>query len=202
MSKDLTFAQAQRHAFETLSSKTNKGGQANPFFVDPAQITMPAMLIQELPLNNATQLIFNFAASNAPVASAILNNMILNQNDVANMFAIQLLIGYGATRNIRQYYPYGLSVADDVVYKSTLKMTFETNDLITNIDTNIFRSENGTVLSQYDGAALINPQRIFTGRTSIVTVSINPGDVSALGFTPNAFVSCRLWTAKGAASAT
>jgi hypothetical protein len=201
MSKDLTFEHAQRHAFDTLAAPTLKNGNKNNFYVDPAQITMPAMLIQELPLTTAQQLIFNFAATNSAPATAVLNNMILNQNDVANMYAIQVLIGYGATRNVRQYYPYGLSVDDDVVYRSQMKMTFETNDLITNVDTNIFRSENGTVLKQYDGAALFNPQRIFTGRTSVVRISIDPGDVSTLGFTPNAYVSVRLWIAKGAAAA-
>jgi len=200
MSKDLTFAEAQRHAFKTLSSQ-EINGKPNTFYVDPSQITMPAMLIQEQALTNGSNLKFQFAASNAPVATAVLNNMILNQNDVANMFAIQVLIGYGATRNIRQYYPYGLSNDDNVIYNGQFKMTFETNDLITNGDMNIFRSQNGTVLSQYDGAALINPQRIFTGRTSVVTLSIDPGDISALGFTANAFVSVRLWIAKGAAAA-
>ena len=195
MSKDLTFADAQRHAFKTL-----KDGTAG-FKVPEVQITEPAFLIQEMPLTTANGVpVFQFG-SNAPQQTPILNNIVLGENDVFNMFAIQLLIGYGATRNIRQYYSYGLSVSDNVVYNSQMQIKFETNDLITTIDTNSFRTENGTVQSQYDGAQLINPQRIFTGRNSRVNLSINLGDVAPLLFTPDAFISVRLWGALGASAA-
>lgn len=202
MSKDLTFAEAQRHAFDTLAKETKKDGQPNNFYTPAAQITMPSMLIQELPLAVSTKFIFTFAASDAPKATAALNNVNLGQNDVAVIFAIQLLIGYGATVNTRQYYSYGLSVDDNVVYNSVLKGTFETNDLITGMDTYAFRTQDGTKQSQYDGAMLINPLRIFTGKNSIVNFTLNTPDTSSLGFTADAYVSCRLWIAKGAASAT
>lgn len=195
MSKDLTFDKAQRHAFDTLKNNTD-------FKVNAQLITMPAMLIQEQPLTSANGILTFSFGQDAPQQSPILNNFILGINDVACMYAVQLLIGYGATRNIRQYYSYGLSVDDNVVYNAQMTGKFETNDLISLVDTNTMRSENGTNQSQYDGATLINPQRIFTGRNSRVDLSINMGTVNSLAFTPNAFVSMRVWIALGASSAT
>lgn len=203
MSKDLTFAEAQRHAYSTLSRPfSDKDGTVkNPFYTLPPQITEPAMLIQELPLVTSQKFNFLFAANTAPAATNALNNQNIGQNDVAVIFAIQLLIGYGATVNTRQYYSYGLTPDDNVIYNSVLQGTFETNQLMSSIDTNVFRQQNGTVQAQYDGCALINPLRIFTGKNSVVTFTINTPDISTLGFTANAYVSMRLWCCKGASSA-
>lgn len=195
MSKDLAFQNAQRMAFTTLSTPGSK------FFVRPENITMPAMLIQELPLTVATPLLkFQFGAK-TPLATDQLNNINIGENDVAIIYGIQLLIGYGAFRNSRQYYAYGASVDDDVVYKSRLSMKFETSTLISDMETNIFRAENGTKSEQYDGAALINPLRTYSGRNGLVEVTLDMGNIAALNFTPDAFVSMRLLTGKGAASA-
>lgn len=201
MSKDQTFMAAQRLAFSTISTP-GTSEHPNPFYVPASQITMPAFLIQEQPLSITTpQPVFVFGQKTAD-PTPILNNVIIGTNDVAIVYGIQLLIGYGATRNVRQYYSYGATLDDDVVYKSKLKMQFETNTLITDIETNLFRSEDGIKQTQYDGCILINPQRIFTGRNSIVNITLDMGDVSPLVFTPNAFISLRLLTGKGAAAAT
>lgn len=201
MSKDLSFYYAQRHAFDTIGSQTMKNGNPNPFYVNPAQITMPAFLIQELPLTNATPIMQFSFGTKTPPATPILNNIIIGENDVAIIWGIQILLGYGATRNVRQYQSYGASVDDDVIYKSKLNMMFETNNLISDLETNIFRKEDGTKTEQYDGAITINPQRTYTGRVSKVDLILDLGDISTLSFTPNTFVSVRLITGKGAASA-
>lgn len=200
--KDLTFDRAQRHAFEVMSSPTRKDGSPNKFYVPAAMITMPAFLIQEQPLTAANPIMTFDFSSNGPKPNNVLNNIVIGENDAVQNYAWQLLIGYGATKNVRQYYSYGLSISDDVVYKSKMSMKFETNDLITQIDTNVFRYENGTVQQQYDGTTLINPQRQFSGRNSRLQVVLDMGDVSTLTFTPNAFVSVRLWVCLGASSAT
>src|SRR6187431_1439074 len=175
MSKDLVFDKAMRLAFTNMSSP-EINGNPNPFYVRADKITMPAMLIQEKPLlASDPNPVFEFAASNSEKPDLILNNIRLAQNDVATVFAFQVLIGYGATKNIRQYFSYGLSVDDDVVYRSKLQVKFESNDLITSIDCNQYRSENGTSQAQYDGAALINPQRTVTGRNSIIQLTLAMG---------------------------
>ena len=201
MSKELVFMYAQRHAFEALTRKEIASGIPNAFYVTPTQITMPSFLIQEQPLTvNTPVMTFEFGIG-APGPSDILNNLILGQNDVAQIYGLQILIGYGATRNIRQYQAYGASIDDDVVYKSKLSMLFETNNLITELETNNFRAEDGTTQKQYDGADVINPQRQFSGRVSKVEIKLDLGNIAALLFTPNAFVSMRLLIAKGAAAA-
>lgn len=201
MSKDLTFYYAQRHAFDTIGKQTLSDGNKNNFYVNPAQITMPAFLIQEQPLSITTPIMTFSFGQRTQGATPILNNIVIGENDVAIIWGLQILIGYGATRNQRQYQAYGASVDDDVIYKSKLNMMFETNNLISDLETNIFRTENGTDQAQYDGAILINPQRTFTGRVSKVDLILDLGDISTLGFTTNTFVSVRLITGKGAAAA-
>lgn len=198
--KELVFMYAQRHAFDTLSNPGTVE-RPNKFYVTPTQITMPSFLIQELPLTNATPIMTFTFGIGAPERSDILNNYVLGQNDVAQIFGLQLLVGYGATRNVRQYQAYGATIADDVVYRANLLMIFETNNLITELETNNFRTEDGTTQKQYDGADVINPQRQFSGRVSKVNINLDLGNIAALIFTPNAFVSMRLLIAKGAAAA-
>jgi hypothetical protein len=201
MSKELVFMYAQRHAFDTMASPTLKDGSANNFYVRPSQITMPSFLIQEQPLLASTPVMTFEFGINAPQKSDTLNNIILGQNDIASIYGLQLLIGYGATRVLRQYQAYGASIDDDAVYKSKLSMKFETNTLITDLETNNFRCENGTTQLQYDGADVVNPQRQFSGRVSSVNIILDLGNVAANIFTANTFVSMRMLICKGAAAA-
>lgn len=201
MSKELTIQHAERRAYDSIASQKLSDGSENPFFVNPVNITMPSFLIQEQALTNASPtLTFSFGTKSVD-KSPVLNNIILGDNDVACIYGIQVLIGYGANRNRRQYYSYGANIDDDVVYKGRLSVMFETNKLISDIETNIFRSENGINQSQYDGLMLINPQRLLTGRISEFDVILNMGDVNGFAFTANAFVSMRLLCGRGAASA-
>jgi len=199
MSKELVFFQAQRMAYETLNPSNPSGQQK--FKVAPTSITIPATLIQELPLTTATnQLTFVFGTK-SPNGSASLNNIILGDNDIAVVYGVQLLIGQGATVATRIYRAYGPNVQDNVPYNGTLSFQLESNVPVTNIDTLQFRKEDGTNKDQFDGCAVINPLRIITGRISTFNVILNMPDVSTLVFTPNLFVSMRLMIALGQAVA-
>jgi|SRR6185295_13903597 len=201
MSKEDVFFIAQRKAFDAISAGNGKDIANNNFKVNPSSITIPAMLIQELPLTTANnQLTFVFGTK-APSPSATLNNVILGDNDIAVIYGIQLLIGQGANVNTRVYRAYGPNVQDNVPYNAFLSFKLESNVPVLNIDTLQFRREHGTDKDQFDGAAVINPQRIITGRISTFNVVLNMPDVSTLVFTPNLFVSMRLMIALGQAVA-
>lgn len=199
MSKEDVFFIAQRKAYDSIAAKEGVDTGKGQFKVNPTSITIPAALIQELPLTNATnQLVFVFGTK-APVATPLLNNVILGDNDIAVVYGIQLLIGQGANVNTRIYRAYGPNVQDNVVYNSILGMQLESNLPVANIDTLQFRRDHGTDKDQFDGAAVINPQRIISGRVSTFNLILNMPPVQALVFTPNLFVSMRLLIALGQA---
>lgn len=201
MSKEDVFFIAQRKAFDLLNSENVMVG-AKAFKVNPNSITIPAALIQELPLTAANNRLDFVFGSKAPVGTNVLNNFILGDNDIAAIYGIQLLIGQGPTVQNRVYRAFGPAVQDNAPYNAQLQIQLETNVSITGIDTLQFRKENGTTKDQFDGAAVINPLRIITGRISTFTVSLIMKDINASVFTPNLFVSMRLLVALGQASAT
>lgn len=199
MSKEDVFLYAQRKAFSLLSPSSQDGDKR--FKVKDENITIPAALIQELPLTSANnRLDFQFGAK-APIGTNVLNNIVLGDNDIACIYGIQLLIGQGPLVATRVYRAYGPAVQDNAPYNGTIQIQLESNQPVTNIDTLQFRKEDGTTKDQFDGAAPVNPQRIITGRISTFTVSLIMKDVNALVFTPNLFVSMRLLIALGQAAA-
>lgn len=201
MSKELVFSHAQRAAFETMSNPQLKGGGVNTFYVQPEKITIPAVLIQEKQLTTNTNILrFNFGTDKA-APTAALNNVNLGDNDIAMIYAVQFLIGEGANVNTRVYRSYGPSAQDNVIYKGQMSFQMEQNTLVDKVDMMNFRKEAGSFQDQYDGSAIINPMRIVTGRISKFDVIVTLPEISALVFTPNLFVSCRLHVALGQATA-
>jgi hypothetical protein len=200
MSKEDVFFIAQRKAFEALNAGNPVKGSPQ-FKVDPNSITIPAALIQELPLTTKTNQLTFVYGTKAPIGTAILNNVILGDNDIAIVYGIQLLIGQGATVNTREYRAFGPNVQDNVVYNGLISFQLESGLPVTNIDALQFRKEDGTTKDQFDGAAVINPLRTVTGRISTFNVILNMPDVSTLVFTPDLFVSMRLLIALGQATA-
>lgn len=200
MSKEDVFFIAQRKAFEALSSANVTKGSAQ-FKVDPTSITIPAALIQEVPLTPVTNQLKFIFGTKSPIGTPVLNNIILGDNDIAVVYGVQLLIGQGATVNTRIYRAYGPNVQDNVVYNGIIGFQLESNLPVANIDALQFRKEDGTTKDQFDGAAVINPQRIITGRISTFNVILDMPDVNTLVFTPDLFVSMRLLIALGQATA-
>lgn len=201
MGKEDVFFIAQRKAFDTLNVDKVKADGNKDFKVNPNSITIPAVLIQELPLTTASNVMTFSFGTKSPIASSTLNNVILGDNDIACIYGIQLLIGQGPTVNTRIYRAYGPNVQDNVPYNANISVMLESSLAINNIDTLQFRRENGTNKDQYDGAAVINPLRIITGRISTFNVILTMADVSTLVFTPNLYVSMRLMIALGQAVA-
>jgi len=201
MSKEDVFFIAQRKAFDTLNAGNVKADADKQFKVDPNSITIPAVLIQEQALTSVSnQMTFVFGTK-SPIATPVLNNVILGDNDIACIYGIQLLIGQGANVNTRIYRAYGPNVQDNVVYNGFISFKLESNVPVVNIDTLQFRKEQGTDKDQFDGAAVINPLRTVTGKISTFNVILNMPDVSTLSFTSNLFVSMRLLIALGQATA-
>lgn len=191
MSKYDIFFAAQRRAFDMLDANKPEIGDKK-FKLDPKQITSPASLIQELPLTPATNLlVFNFG-NNAPQPTQVLNNFLLGENDIFCIYGYQLLIGQGATITNRIYRAFGPSVQDNAPYNSQLRLQLESNIAMKLIDTKQMRKEDGTKTDQYDGAIVVNPLRVITGRVATFQVQIVMPDVSTTVFTPNLFVSMRL----------
>jgi hypothetical protein len=201
MGKEDVFFVAQRKAFEAISAKEGVEASNKKFQVNPASITIPAALIQELPLTTASNVMTFVFGTKSPIGTAALNNVILGDNDIAVIYGIQLLIGQGATVNTRIYRSYGPNTQDNVPYNGLISVQLESNVPMINVDTLQFRREHGTDKDQFDGAAVINPQRIITGRISTFNVILTMPDVSTLVFTPNLFVSMRLLIALGQAVA-
>lgn len=198
MSKEDVFLFAQRKAFATL---TDPNGPNAKFNVKPESITIPAALIQEQQLasgNNPMTFVFG---TGAPQPTNILNNVILGENDIAVVYGIQLLIGQGPTVANRVYRSYGPATQDNAPYNAIASIQLESNVPVANIDTLQFQKIEGTDRDQFDGAAVVNPQRIITGRISKFNVILTMKDISASVFTPNLYVSMRLLIALGQAMA-
>lgn len=200
MSKEDVFFIAQRKAFETLNANNLTVGNKN-FKVNPTSITIPAALIQEQPLVNTSNIMTFVFGTKSPIGTPQLNNIILGDNDIAVVYGIQLLIGQGANVNTRVYRAYGPNVQDNAPYNGIISFQLESNLPVANIDALQFRKEDGTTKDQFDGAAVINPQRIITGRISTFNVILTMPEVSSLTFTSNLFVSMRLLIALGQATA-
>lgn len=198
MSKIDVFFAAQRRAYDMLNNKDMSYGQQN-LKVDPKSVTEPATLIQELPLTNVTNLfVFHFGVK-SPLGTNTLNNSVIGENDIAVVYGIQILIGQGALVTNRIYRSFGPGVQDNAIYNGEMKMQLESNIAVTKIDTLQFRKEDGTKRDQLDGAIVINPLRTITGRVSTFDIQIVAPDISATVFTPDLFLSCRLFVGLGQA---
>lgn len=103
-----------------------------------------------------------------------------------------MLIGQGATIVNRIYRAFGPSVQDNAPYNSQLRLQLESNIAMKLIDTHQMRKEDGTKTDQYDGAIVVNPLRVITGRVATFQVQVVMPDVNTTVFTPNLFVSMRL----------
>lgn len=204
---------AERRAFEMLSEpmikqKSASTGQEsmvrNPWFVNPKFITSPAILIQEQAYAAATgQYIFDFSI-NGPDKSATLNNVKLPQNNIAAIYAMQLLIGKGDTAVSREYFSTSFSVADRSIYNSNLQMKIETDTVIDNFDCQFFNEipETPGMINKESSLIPIVPIRILTGKLGVFQIIITPrNSLSALTLTSGQFLSMRLHAVMGQASA-
>jgi hypothetical protein len=182
----------------------DKGHQKpNPYYTNPASISMGAQLVQEQPFTNASST-FSFDFSiNAPIATSTLNNVVLGKNNVLAFYAIQILIGEGANGNNRIYRSRGLTPEDDSLYNSVVTMKFEQSTLIDKMNGLNFR-DVGTNANEFwaeAGLHLINPQRVVSGELGVFNLTINLiNSISALVISPNLFISARLHGAFGQAS--
>lgn len=200
MSKYDIFFDAQRRAFSMLDNANDKVGDPN-LKVDAKQITAPATLIQEIPLTTASNILSFDFSNNAPGPTAALNNKRLGENDLFTIYGYQMLIGQGATVASRIYRAFGPSPQDNAPYNGELRLQLESNIAMKLIDTQQMRKEDGTKHDQYDGAIVVNPLRTITGRVATFNVQVIMGDISALVFTANLFVSMRLLGVVGQAKA-
>jgi|SRR6185312_473580 len=205
-----TNMEAERRAIAFLTSPNKrviKDGVAttegNTHFVRGTQITSPVTLIQELPFVNTTQsYTFNFNNS-APNPSSTLNNVLLPKNNVAAVYALQILFGVGANANNRQYYSHGFTADDDSMYNSNVSMQIEDQTKINLVTGYEFKDVYPSPL-QVDGLSglcIINPIRILSGEMGIWSVNLsllNP--ITTLKLTSNSFISCRLKVVMGQAS--
>lgn|ERR1700753_220793 len=188
-----------------LSANMNGYYKPNQFMTTSRLITMPGTLKQEIPYTAQNEFEFNFASQSSPPASATLGNITLAENNVAAVYGIRLRIGYGANTMTRTYQAYGNTLSDDFIYQSTSKLTVESENQMTNFNTNDFREvpeDAPTSQDKYSGFMLINPIRLFSGKLGILTFTIrclsNP--VGLVDVTPNAFLECTWFIAYGQAS--
>lgn len=198
--------EAERRAYNFLAKKESKLPDgtvvANKYYTPENQITMSAQLIQELPYTNAVDSFkFNFSAT-APPTSPTLGNVTLGKTQVFAIYAVQLLIGQGATANNRIYRSRGITVDDDSIYNSTFQMKVETNTYIDDLNGHQFR-DVGTNANEFwaeAGMTLINPIRVVNGELGTFNCSINLlNSISTLTLTANLFLSLRLHGALGQA---
>lgn len=175
----------------------------NPFHVKGDNITCPSKLMQELPLNGATNTLSFIFNQNAPIQTPTLNNVVLGVNDIFMMYGIQVLFGLGALGVTRTYYTHGLLASDNAVYQgATMAIQFEQSQSVKNIDMTSFLYEQGTDFKEEESVMLINPMRKLTGRLGTFTVTIDMQSVTGLVFTPNAYVRVALLGVLGQASGT
>lgn len=211
-----TVAEAQRRALNTITtpfrkvikfdSSGNEDAQIvpNKFWVEPYKVTSPVEIIQEQQVT-ATKQSYTFSFTwNAPPPTAQLNNVVLPKNNVAAIYGLRLLWGLGDTAVNRVYRSSGLTAADNSIYNSTISMKIETDDAINYLDGSSFLDiyDSPNVIDATSGLCLLNPQRILTGEMGIFSVTVqlkNPN--SALVYTPSSWLSMRLVTVMGQASA-
>jgi len=205
--------EAERRAFEllTLSTMQEKDSNGNlcevknRYWVDPIDITMPALLSQELAWTNAnTELEFNFSINGPQQAPGVNNNVVIPQNAVYAIYGLRVRFGDGANAANRIYRSFGLTPNDDALYNSIHSMKFEQSDLIDKIDGQSFHDtpDVATATNMLDGMLLINPVRFITGKLGTFLYKIrmlNP--INALVMSANATVKVDLRGAFGPAKA-
>jgi hypothetical protein len=193
----LALQQAQRYAFETLAAGITN---ADNSVIKPApvNITMGAMLIQELAYTNSgSPYLFQFG-NQAPVGTSTLNNVVLGNNNAMIVYGIQILIGIGANANNRIYQSTGVTQNDNSIYNGQLQLSLESNQPIQKMDMQQFYEEGPN--NTFMGFQFINPMRNVTGKLSRFEVAIVlPNSISALTLTSNLFISVRLHGALGLA---
>lgn len=222
MSKSLAKQNAERKAFNSLflpyheqvkmvSVKDNSTGKFemlpvpgangmptkeyvhNEFHVKGSNITCPSKIMQELPLNGASNVLNFIFSQNAPIQTPTLNNVTLAQNDIFMMYGLSVLFGVGALGVQRTYFTHGLLSSDNGLYQgSVMNIQFEQSQSIKNIDMMSFLYTEGTNFKQEETEMLINPMRKLTGKLGTFTVSINMQSLAGLVFTPNAYVRVSL----------
>jgi len=177
----------------------------NKYAVTPINVTMPATLTQEIPwVNTNQQLSFDFSINGPAQVAGTNNNILLGKNNVAVIYAMQLLFGEGANSANRIYRSFGNTPNDDSLYNSIVQMKIEQSTLVDKIDGRDFRDVPNVVTegSADMGKILINPVRIVTGELGFFSVFINLlNPISTLVLTANMFVSMRLKIGFGQASA-
>lgn len=198
--KALAIQNSQRFAYDMLKAPMMDKNK-NTFQVDEKNITVPAVLIQEQQLVNTQQnYTFDFS-SNAPAATGALNNQVLPKTSVAVIYGFQMLLGYGATVNRRQYQAYGSGLDDNVIYNGTTNVQFEQSTFVNQIDNLGYRKVDGVNFDQWDGLILVQPLRVLTGELGTNKIIINLPSVSGLVFSANLFISFRVHIALGNAKA-
>jgi len=177
----------------------------NKYYVTPINVTMPATLTQEIPWVNTGQVLqFDFSINGPGQTPGVNNNIALGKNNVAVIYAMQLLFGQGANSANRIYRSFGNTPNDDSLYNSIVSMKMEQSTLVDKIDGRDFRDVPDVVTagSADLGKLLINPVRIVTGELGFFSVFINLlNPISTLVITAEMSVSMRLKIGFGQASA-
>lgn len=177
----------------------------NKYSVTPINVTMPATLTQEIPwVNTNQQLIFDFSINGPAQVAGTNNNISLGKNNIAVIYAMQLLFGEGSNSANRIYRSFGNTPNDDSLYNSIIQAKMEQSTLIDKIDGRDFRDVPQVITegSADMGKVLINPTRIVTGELGFFSVFINLlNPISTLILSANMFVSMRLKIGFGQASA-
>jgi hypothetical protein len=180
--------------------KTNE--RPNKYYVNPKNVTSPAMLIQEQAWVNTTQnFTFDFSI-NGPGFVAGLNNIAITKNSVFCAYGLQVLFGtqsgaFGTAGAAAStiYRSHGVLPADDSVYNSVISMKIEQSTFIDKMEGQYFR-DNPANSNEYfaeAGLQLLRPLRILTGELGVFEINIgikNP--IAALTLSANTYVSCRL----------
>lgn len=200
MSKHLAIQHSQRFAYDMLKSPMLDKNK-NEFKVDEKDITVPAVLIQEQQLTTASKTYTFDFSSQAPQASATLNNQTLPKTSVAVIYGFQMLLGYGALVNTRSYQAFGSALADNVVYNGTTNVQFEQSTFVNQIDNLLYREQDGTTFRQWDGLVLVQPLRVLTGELGTNKIIMELPSVTGLVFSSNVFISFRIHIALGNAKA-
>lgn len=176
----------------------------NGYHVKPENITYPMVLCQEQPFTNAkNEFTFDFSV-NGPKADATHNNVLIGQNNIACIFAIQIQIGLGDAANTREYFSHGFTPQDDSLYNSLISMKFENATLVDQMPGQQFRdvpafNESWAMM----GLVLIKPMRFITGKLGVNELKIsliNP--INTLNLTQSLWISAKPHCVWGQASAT
>lgn len=195
----------QQQAVENKCAVGERVTIPNKYYVNPINVTMPATLTQEIPwINTSQQLQFDFSINGPGQTPGTNNNIVLGKNNVAVIYAMQLLFGEGSNAANRIYRSFGNTPNDDSLYNSVLQVKMEQSTLVDKVDVRDFRDVPDVLTASASefGKLLINPVRIVTGELGFFSVFINLlNPISTLVITDNMFVSMRLKIGFGQASA-